>query len=67
MTGPIESHCARCLRPAPDPLPTEWEAFPADDGQVLVICEDCVTDEERQAMDEEIMSLSDPVEDPDAS
>jgi hypothetical protein len=64
MTGPIESRCARCLRPVPgDVLPTSWEAVTADDGEVLVICEGCVTGEEQQAMDEAIMALGD---DPDA-
>ena len=59
MTEPIESHCARCLRPAPDDPSVEWEVVIADDGEVLVICEDCVTGEARQAMDEEDMALGD--------
>jgi hypothetical protein len=53
---PIESHCARCLRPAPpedDQSFTDWEALAYDADEVLgVVCPDCITPEEQQAMDE---------------
>jgi hypothetical protein len=53
MTMPLDSHCARCLTPAP-PIEAadyiEWESLAAD-GSVIV-CPNCVTAEERQAMDD---------------
>jgi hypothetical protein len=64
-TGPLDSHCARCLRPAPSPDDDEfgyWEAL-GDEGQ-LALCPDCITPEEQQAMDEAIMDLMDQA-DPD--
>ncbi len=63
MSGPIESHCIRCLRPAPDEddrsiEALEWEALTDDGGQVVgVLCPECITPEEQQAMDEEEMEL----------
>jgi hypothetical protein len=63
--GPLDSHCARCLRPAPSPDDDEfiyWEAF-GDEGK-LSLCPDCITPEEQQAMDEVIMDLMDQA-DPD--
>jgi hypothetical protein len=60
-TPPIESHCARCLRPNPDlrdgSVPTSWEPLVTGGECVGVICEDCITPEERQAMDEVDMYL----------
>jgi hypothetical protein len=54
---PIESHCARCLRPNPDPegkLPVDWEVLVDALGETLgVICEDCITPAEWQATDDE--------------
>jgi hypothetical protein len=57
-----ESQCLRCHRPNPDPEPpTDWEAITDADGRVLgVICEDCITPEEQQAMDEQMMAESEP-------
>lgn len=60
----INSHCARCLRPNPDPmdgsLPTDWEALVDEDGEVVgVICEDCITPDEQQAMDEAMFEVAD--------
>jgi hypothetical protein len=55
---PLDTHCARCLRPAPhdidDPEFDDWEALTVDEDEPgsLVICPDCITPEERQAMDE---------------
>jgi hypothetical protein len=53
--------CKRCLRLAPpweSSEYTDWEAI--DDGQA-VICPGCVTGQEQQAMDEDIMDLMDEV------
>jgi len=59
---PIGTHCARCMRPAPDWLTTDrgemsqlldWEAL-GDDG-LLILCPDCITPEEQQAMDADMM------------
>jgi hypothetical protein len=62
---PIESHCARCLRPNPDAdegMPNDWEVLVEAVG-VSVICEDCITPEEQQAMDEADMALLDELDD----
>jgi hypothetical protein len=66
---PIESHCARCLRQAPDLKndrnldALEWEPLVNADGDVLgVICPDCITPEEQQAMDEDDMALLDVID-----
>lgn len=66
MGTPIETHCARCLRPAPAADSTaflEWEVVDDDD---VVICPECITPEEQQAMDQELMALADKA-DPDDS
>jgi hypothetical protein len=61
MSGPIESHCVRCLRSAPDEDDRsidalEWEVLTDDEGEVVgVLCPECVTPEERQAADETFM------------
>lgn len=59
-----EEICTRCGRPNPESadggLPNEWEALTDADGKVLgVICEDCVTPEEQQALDDDAMALLD--------
>jgi len=53
----IDSHCARCLRPAPDEESDEfltWEVLKLDEDRdsdrLVMICEDCLTPEEQQAM-----------------
>lgn len=57
----FESHCARCLRPAPDQESDEfatWEVVFRDDDvnfdHLVVICEDCLTPEEQQAIFEDM-------------
>jgi hypothetical protein len=35
----------------------DWEALSTDDGEVFVICPDCITPEEKQAMDEDITEM----------
>jgi hypothetical protein len=61
-----EEICTRCGRPNPERadggLPNDWEVLTDADGKVLgVICEDCVTPEEQQAMDEADMELMDEI------
>ena len=56
---PIESHCARCLRPNPAPegdYPDDWAVLGSSDF-TGIICPDCITPEEQQAMDEADMAL----------
>jgi hypothetical protein len=56
----IDSHCARCLAPAPnvdDPAFTKWEAL--DDEGFFVVCSTCITPEEQQAIDEAPTDLDD--------
>jgi hypothetical protein len=60
MTEPLETHCARCLKAAPPERDRsiewlEWEVL--DDG--TVVCPDCLTPEEKQAIDESDMDLMD--------
>ena len=61
MTGEtIESHYARCLRPArqiDDPEDDDWETL-GPEG-TLLICPDCITPEEQQSMDDRDMELAD--------
>jgi hypothetical protein len=39
-------------------LPSDWEVLTDDDGEVVgVVCEQCITPEEQQAMDVEMMAL----------
>lgn len=59
MNSPIDSHCARCLQPV-DPDGNDWEAL-GEDGS-LVVCEDCITPEEQQTMDEADMEAVDKIE-----
>src|SRR5688572_27474433 len=57
MTTPI-AHCAHCQRPAPaedDPDCLHWEVL--DDSDM--VCPDCETLEEKQAIDEKEMRLAD--------
>jgi hypothetical protein len=59
---PIESHCARCLKPVPDMHSREfvlcWEAVVDADGNAVgLVCEDCISPEERQALAESEMEL----------
>jgi hypothetical protein len=61
MTTPI-AHCAYCQRPAPaedDPDFLHWEVL--DDSDM--VCPDCETPEEKQAIDEKDMRLADEVDD----
>src|SRR6188472_4511061 len=61
MTTPI-AHCVRCQRPAPaedDPDFLHWEVL--DD--VGMVCPECETPQEKQAIDEEDMRLADEVDD----
>jgi hypothetical protein len=61
MTTPI-AHCVRCQRPAPaedDPDFLHWEVL--DD--VDMVCPECETPEEKQAVDEEDVRLADEVDD----
>ena len=61
MSTPLDSHCARCMTPAP---PVEsasyphWEAFTVDDA-VYAICPDCIAPEEQQQMEVQMMDLTD--------
>jgi hypothetical protein len=58
-----ESHCSRCLRvpgpqdigyqPGDDTPPSDWEALTADGAVIGVVCPDCLTPAEQQALDEE--------------
>ena len=57
MTTPI-AHCIHCQRPAPaedDPDFLHWEVL--DDSDM--VCPDCETPEEKQAIDDEDMRLAD--------
>jgi len=60
MSTPLDSHCARCMTPAP-PVESasysDWEALTADGA--VVVCPDCITPEEQQQMDEQMMDLMD--------
>ena len=61
MTTPI-AHCVPCQRPAPaedDPDFLRWEVL--DD--VDMVCLECETPQEKQAIDEEEMRLADEVDD----
>jgi len=54
MTTPIDSHCSRCLTPAPaveSPDFLDWEA--SSEGGSDVVCPDCITPAEQQEMDEQ--------------
>jgi hypothetical protein len=66
VTAIDESHCARCLRvpgpkdfdyqPGDDTPPVSWEVLSGSDGEVIgVMCPDCITPEEQQAIDEDAM------------
>jgi hypothetical protein len=60
-----ESHCARCLRANPaedlDDLPTDWEVLTDTSGEVIgVVCADCLTVGEQQALDEDAMGAAGP-------
>lgn len=66
MTTSDQSHCARCLRvprpgdlgyrPGEDTPPLDWEVLTDSAGEVTgVICPDCITPEEQQAVDEDTM------------
>jgi hypothetical protein len=68
MTAIDESHCARCLRvpgpqdvgyqPGDDTPPADWEVLTDSDGEVIgVVCPECLTPAERQALDEDAMDL----------
>ena len=51
----VESHCARCLTPAPDVedgsrSPREWEALDADG--LVIVCPNCMTPEELEVLDD---------------
>ncbi len=60
MSNPLDSHCVRCMTPAP-PVESasysDWEASTVD--ALYVICPDCITPEEQQQMDEQMMDLTD--------
>ena len=61
MTTPT-AHCAHCQRPAPaedDPDFLHWEVLDDTD----MVCPDCETPEEKQAIDEEDMRLADQLDD----
>jgi hypothetical protein len=56
-----------CLRPNPEGddggLPSEWEVVADADGiPVAIVCEDCITPEEQQAMDDADMGFIEEVE-----
>ena len=61
---PIESHCTRCLRPAPADddrsiEALEWESLVNDDHEMIgTVCPDCITPEEQQAMDDDTMMVT---------
>ncbi len=70
MTAIDESHCARCLRiPGPQDLgyepdddtpPVDCEVLTDPYGEAVgVICPDCITPEEQQAIDEDTMDMAD--------
>ena len=48
--------CVRCGKNI-DHGDNEWEAFTLPDGDVVVVCDDCITPEEQQAIDESDMQL----------
>jgi hypothetical protein len=54
MTAPI-AHCVRCQRTAPAEDFLHWEVL--DDSDM--VCPDCETPEEKQAIDREDMRLAD--------
>jgi hypothetical protein len=56
MRDMIDENCCRCQKPIDESgLPTS-EALTNEDGEVIgVICEDCITPEEQQTIDEEDM------------
>lgn len=58
MTEPIDTHCARCLRPAPGEDDTDlyWECL-----DEVIVCPDCITPAEQQAMDEDGMAMLDEI------
>jgi hypothetical protein len=61
MSAKVEK-CYRCSRPNPEAidggLPDEWEVVTDGGGEVVgVICEECITPAEQQAMDEADMEL----------
>jgi hypothetical protein len=56
-----DTNCARCERENPDPeadegsMPVDWEVLTGADGEVTgIVCEDCITAGEQQAMDDEV-------------
>lgn len=59
----IESHCARCLRPAPPDDDRSIEALEwttltyADRDTTGVVCPDCITPGEQQSMDDDVMEF----------
>ena len=55
MSEPIDTHCARCMRVIPEDSTVEWETL----GEDLVVCSDCITPAEQQAMDEDDMAMLD--------
>jgi hypothetical protein len=53
----IDTHCARCLRPAPGEGDVgDWEFF-----DEVIVCPDCITPAEQQAMDEDGMAMLDEI------
>jgi hypothetical protein len=57
-TGEI---CARCHRVVPEE-DSDWEAF-GEQGNTVVVCPECITPKERQAIDEADMELMDELRD----
>jgi hypothetical protein len=61
-----DSDCVRCGKRWPGdghPDALDWEALVDGDGEVIgQICEDCITPDERQAIDHEDMELLDHIE-----
>lgn len=60
-----ESRCMRCRRPnpaaalLPGDLPSDWEVVENERGEVAgVICPGCITGEEQQAIDEDVMEFA---------
>lgn len=59
--GLLESHCARCLCLNPageDDFPNDWNVLTVDGECVGLICEDCITPGEQQAMDEDDAAMT---------
>lgn len=59
QTRRLAPNCARCARPSPSQTSAEfkdWEAL-GDGG--AVVCPDCITAEEQQAVDEDDMDTAD--------